>query len=187
MIVTRRGSEGGSEAAKKDEGSVEVEKRSDLGLSVTAATEEKIENSERCSVASDEKEETTVAESASVVDDPAECDVDQEVGAGHEANECAGVSESDDSVNADILAYVEDQTEERAVQESEESRVVVRLEALDPVWVVDEPSSWGEPVDVGETLFSMWSEEPKSVAAAEVGEEVDLNIITEDKLNKEAK
>ncbi|GMF25483.1 unnamed protein product [Phytophthora fragariaefolia] len=231
-----------SEAAKKVVGSVEVEDRSDLGLSVTAATEEKIDKSERFSAARDEKQETTVAERASVVDEPAECDVGREVGAGHETNECVGISESDDSVNTDILAYVEEKeishlyphqppagwidvstsdlvvnpilailpllfqgvlsepkislgqgmvsTDDGVSKRSEEERVplrgILKTGGSRARWAVDEPSSspWGEPIDVGETWFPMWSVELESVATAEVGEEVGLNIITEEETDQ---
>ncbi|GMF45019.1 unnamed protein product [Phytophthora fragariaefolia] len=169
-----------SDAVKKAESSVEVEERSDLGLSVTAATEEKIDYSERSNVASDEKEETNIAESASVVDEPAECNVDQEEGAEHEGYECAESEESRVRVSSDVGAT------KRNEEEHVPLRSILKTGGSRARWVVDKPSlsSWGEPVDVGETLFSMWSEEPESVDAVEVGEEVGLNAITKDEIEQ---
>ncbi|GMF44892.1 unnamed protein product [Phytophthora fragariaefolia] len=142
---------------------------SDLGLSMTATTEEKIDNSERFGVASDEKEETAGAESASVVDESAECDIDQDVSAGHDANECAGVSESDDSVNTDIFAYVEAQTEEQAVHESEEDGFMASTDA---------GVTRGSGEEHAPQRGILKTGEPESVAATEAGAEADLNMIT---------
>ncbi|GMF52601.1 unnamed protein product [Phytophthora fragariaefolia] len=77
-----------------------------------------------------------------------------------------------------------------AIKRNEEEHVrllgILKIGGSQARWAADEPwlSSWGEPVDVGETLFSMLSEETESVDAAEVGEDVCLNAITKDEIEQ---